>query len=465
LLDRGAAVFVLDCRAATRLAMTEDWIASGFALRVTCTVLFAGLLHCFAVQGDEVKTLTIFYWDNSEKNNKKRYLCKILIINKRRNHMTNKILNFQFLILCLVLILSSCRKASNIAGSNIALACDSVYFTENFRIETHGDYTLATVRNPWQPERELQRFVLVPKSAALPELLPEGILIRTPLARTVSFGSVQCSFFAELDVLQTLVGVCEPNFINIPFVQNGVREGTIANVGQAANPDIERIMFVEPEALFTAPIEESGTGQISALGVPSVECIDYMESSPLGRAEWIRFFALFFEKRELADSLFAQTVDNYKALQDLTAQSETQPTVFSETIYSGVWWTPGGNSYMAHFFKDAGADYLWKDDTQTGSIGLSFEAVLENAENADFWLIKYNASNELTLSELVRNYPNYAFFDAYKKGNIYICHTGNATYYEDLPVHPDYILKDLVWIFHPETLPDYRPEYYRKIHE
>ena len=381
------------------------------------------------------------------------------------NRLTPNIASqFSIIILCLVFALFSCRRETNTAaGLSAALAGDSIYFARGFRIETHGDYTLLTVRNPWKPERELQRFVLVPKSVTLPESLPEGILIRTPLTRTVSFGSVQCSFFAELDALQTLVGVCEPHFINIPSVQKGIRDGKIADVGQAANPDIEKIMLVKPEALFTAPVEESGTGQISALGIPSVECIDYMESSPLGRAEWIRFFSLFFEKRILADSLFAQTVNSYKTLQDLTSQFETLPTVFSETIYSGVWWLPGGNSYMAHFFKDAGADYLWKEDTQTGSIGLSFESVLEKAEKADCWLIKYNSSNELTLGELVKNYPNYAFFDAFKKGNIYTCNTGKVTYYEDLPVHPDYILKDLVWIFHPEALTGYQPKYYGRV--
>jgi iron complex transport system substrate-binding protein len=371
-----------------------------------------------------------------------------------------------YFLLCFIFIFFSCKKEQSnqtnvvIRSSNTS---DSIYFAKGFQIETHDNYTLVTVHNPWKPERELQRFVLVPKSVALPESLPEGILIRTPLERTVSFGAVQCSFFAEFDALQTLVGVCEPNFIHIPFVQNGVREGKIADVGQAANPSLEKIIFIEPEALFTAPIEESGTGQISSLRIPSIECVDYMESSPLGRAEWIRFFALFFEKRALADSLFTVTVNNYKALQELTSHLEIRPTVFAETIYSGVWWLPGGNSYMAHFFRDAGADYLWKEDTHTGSLGLPFESVLEKAEKADFWLIKYNTSNELTLSELVKNYPNYAFFDAYKKGNIYICNTGKVTYYEELPVHPDYVLKDLVWIFHPESLSGYQPRFYQKI--
>ncbi|GHV29885.1 iron ABC transporter substrate-binding protein [Bacteroidia bacterium] len=371
-----------------------------------------------------------------------------------------------YFLLCFIFIFFSCKKEqpnqiNTVVRSNNT--SDSIYFAKGFQIETHDNYTLVTVHNPWKPERELQRFVLVPKSVALPESLPEGILIRTPLERTVSFGAVQCSFFAEFGALQTLVGVCEPDFINIPFVQNGVREGKIADVGQAANPSLEKIIFIEPEALFTAPIEEAGTGQISSLRIPSIECVDYMESSPLGRAEWIRFFALFFEKRALADSLFTVTVHNYKALQELTSHLEIRPTVFAETIYSGVWWLPGGNSYMAHFFRDAGADYLWKEDTHTGSLGLPFESVLEKAEKADFWLIKYNTSNELTLNELVKNYPNYAFFDAYKKGSIYICNTGKVTYYEELPVHPDYVLKDLVWIFHPESLSGYHPRFYQKI--
>jgi iron complex transport system substrate-binding protein len=373
-------------------------------------------------------------------------------------------MKIRYILLCLLFTFFSCKKEPSGQTNTVARSgSDSIYFAKGFQIETHDDYILVTTRNPWKSEQELQRFVLVPKSHPLPESLPEGTVIRTPLERTVSFGSVQCSFFAEFDALQTLVGVCEPDFIHIPFVQNGVREGKIADIGQAANPSFEKILLIEPEALFTAPIEESGTGLTSALNIPSIECVDYLESSPLGRAEWIRFFALFFEKRASADSLFTATTNNYQTWQKLTAHLETQPTVFAETIYSGVWWQPGGNSYMAHFFKDAGADYLWKDDMHTGSIGLSYESVLERAEKAAFWLIKYNAPQELTLGELLKNNPNYAFFDAYKQENIYTCNTGKVTYYEELPVHPDYILKDLVWIFHPGSLSGYQPKYYRKI--
>jgi iron complex transport system substrate-binding protein len=380
---------------------------------------------------------------------------------------------YRFIILSLCLLLFSCQKKKQEIDSEqitnqsynvrFSIAGDSVFYANGFQIETHTDYTLVTVLNPWNVNLVLQRYVLVPKTAALPANLPEGTFIRTPLERTVSYGSVQCSFLAEFGALSTLVGVCEPEYIQIPYVQEGVQSGRIANLGQGMNPDLEKIMLADPEALFTAPIDGSGYGQAAKLGIPFIECMDYMESSPLGRAEWIRFMALFFEQRDWADSLFRETVNNYQQMTKLSAQVDRQPTVFTETIYSGVWYLPGGQSYMAHLFRDAGADYLWKNDTNTGSIGLSFESVLDKAEKADIWLIKYNRPQDMTYEELRKIYPNYALFDAFKHRNIYVCNTGKVLYHEELPIHPDYILKDLIGLFHPELLPDYRPKYYIKM--
>jgi iron complex transport system substrate-binding protein len=322
---------------------------------------------------------------------------------------------------------------------------------------------LATVRNPWNNKLILQRYILVSKTDPLPENFPEGVLIRTPLTRTVSYGSVQCGFFAEFGALNTLVGVCEPQHIHIPFVQESVWSGKITDLGQAANPDSEKIILIEPEVLFTAPIENSGYGQTAKLKIPFIECVDYMEPTPLGRAEWIRFLEKKKKKKEAADSLFRETADRYIELVKLTANVGKRPAVFAETVYSGIWYQPGGNSYIAQLYKDAGADYLWKDDANTGSIGLTFESVLEKAEKADYWLIKHNNIYDLTYRRLVQEHGNYALFDAYKKRNIYICNTGKVPYYEEQPIHPDRILKDMVRIFHPELLQDYQLKYYKRM--
>ena len=376
-------------------------------------------------------------------------------------------MNKSVLIFLIAICLFSCQKKAQSINQAIASPAtvqgDSVFFAKGFQIETHDGYTLATVRNPWNSKRVLQRYILVPKANSLPKNLPEGTLIRTPLARTVCYSSVQCGFFTEFDALNTLVGVCEPQYINIPFIKENVQNGKIADLGQAANPDMERIMLIDPEALFTAPIENSGYGQIAKLKIPFIECVDYMEPTPLGRAEWIRFLALFFDKKEVADSLFRETVNRYTELVRLSAPVDQRPSVFTETIYSGIWYQPGGNSYIAQLFRDAGADYLWKEDTNTGSISLTFESVVVKAEKAGYWLMKYAGSNDMTYSNLIRENPKYALFDAYKKRTIYSCNTGKVTYYEDLPIHPDWILKDMVRIFHPELLPEYRLRYYKKM--
>jgi iron complex transport system substrate-binding protein len=347
---------------------------------------------------------------------------------------------------------------------------DRIVYAQGFQIETHPDYTLVTVRNPWNTAQVLHRYVLVPKSAETQPAetadrapLPEGTLIRTPLERTASYGSVQCSFFAEFDALSTLVGVCEPQYINIPFVRERVANGSIADLGAAANPNTERILSIEPEAIFASPLQDGSYNQEIKLGIPFIECMDYMESSPLGRAEWIRFYGLFFDERERADSLFTQIVNDYNRLKTLCDQVKNRPAILVETIYNGIWYLPGGNSYMAHLFRDAEAKYLWEDDTNTGSIGLSFEAVLDKAEKADYWLIKCNSPNDLTYKELAKNNLNYTFFEAYTNKHIYICNTRKVLYYEELPIHPDFILKDMVRIFHPELLPNYQLRYYEKM--
>ena len=342
---------------------------------------------------------------------------------------------------------------------------DSICYAESIEIQIYNGYTIATIRNPWETGQILQQYILVPKTSSLPNPLPKGTLIRTPLERTISYGSVQCSFFSEIDVLHTLIGVCEPQYIKIPFVQDGVQNGSIVDVGLAANPDVEKIMLLEPEAIFASPLKDAGYGQAGKLGIPFIECIDYMETTPLGRAEWIRFYGLLFDKKELADSLFSKTVNSYNHLKELTLNATNRPSVFTEMRYGNIWYLPGGNSYAAHLLRDAGADYCWKEDTSTGSLGVSFETVLDKAEKAQYWLFKYYNPQDMTYDLLAKEYANYSLFDAYKNRNIYVCNTNRVPYYEELPIHPDYVLKDMVWIFHPELLPGYQPRYYEKMKE
>ena len=251
--------------------------------------------------------------------------------------------------------------------------------------------------------------------------------------------------------------------MDTPSIQEGLRAGKIADLGEATAPNIEKIIDIGAEIIIASPFQNAGYGPAEKLGIPIIEAADYMESLPLGRTEWIRFYGLLFGKEAMADSIFRETEGRYLELKELAKTVTNRPTVISEKKFGSSWYMPAGDSYVAHLYNDAGADYIFKDLPGAGSTPLAFETVLDKAIHADMWLIKYNQTNDMTYKDLRTEYTPYENFDAFKNRRIYTCNTGIVPYYEEFPIHPDYLLKDLVWVFHPELLPGYTPRYYRKM--
>lgn len=373
--------------------------------------------------------------------------------------------NYVFLLLIVLLASCSGNKQSVDIASN---AIDTVYtveYAKGFIVKKYAEYKEVTVVDPWDSTRILQRYVLVDKNKNLPANLPEGTVIRTPLSRVVVYSTIHCATLNEIGALHTVKGVCEPRYIDIDYIQEGVKNGTIADLGQAANPIVEKVVDADPEAIFATPIQGRTYGSIDKAGIPIIETPDYMEPLPLGRAEWIRFYSLFFDKESEVDSLFNNTVSNYNAVKDKLASIKDRPTVFIDLMYGNVWYTSGGGSFISKMLNDAGATYIWSDDDKVAATPLAFEQVLDKAGDAQFWLIKYNKPNDLTYSSLEKEYKPYSYFSAFKNRNIYACNAGEKPYYEDLPIHPDYILEDFAYIFHPTLFPDYIPRYYSKMGE
>lgn len=363
------------------------------------------------------------------------------------------------------LLLAACGGGNARSGHTAQDEACALEYARGFRIERADDYTLVNVRNPWDTTQLLHTYVLVPAGEPLPESLPEGTLLRTPLQRVVAFSSVHCGMLDFLGVDETLVGICESRYVNIPGIQERLQQGLIADVGDASAPNIERIIELAPEALITTPLEGMSYGRVEKIGIPLLETTDYMELTPLGRAEWIRFYGLLFGKEQLADSLFTRTAEAYNTLKAKVAGVNGRPRMLPENKTGSAWYIPGGQSYAANLYRDAGADYPWSDNTQSGSVPLSFEHVLERAADADVWVFKYNRPQDMTYADLESEYGGYTRFAPFRNRNVYGCNTHTATYYEDIPIHPDYVLEDMVWIFHPELMPDYTPRYFRKLQE
>ncbi|MDL2257215.1 ABC transporter substrate-binding protein [Bacteroidales bacterium OttesenSCG-928-I14] len=355
-------------------------------------------------------------------------------------------------------LLISCK--GNREFPSISKGNDYTEYASGFTVEEKDGYKIVSILTSEKKE-VIQTLALVHRQAELlPDKLPEGaVVIRTPLDRVVSFSSVTCGMIHELGKSETIVGLTEPDYISIPQIKDAVEGGKIVNLGMANNPNIEEIMLLEPEAIFINPYSEI-ENILQKVNFPVIQCLDFQETLPLGQTEWIRFMGLLFEEEELADSLFNETCKRYNYLKELTVEAKNPPCVFTEKRYEGVWYMPGGQSYLANLFKDAGVQYLWKEDTNTGSVSFTFETVLNEAENCDYWLLKYYSPNDLSYSQLEAEYPNYALFSAFKNKKVFGCNTSKCSYYEELPLHPDWLLEDMIGIFYPELLPEYNPRYY-----
>ena len=366
-----------------------------------------------------------------------------------------------------VLLLSACGGGSKTSSLQAEGDTIRMKYSSLLQIVKHADYTVVTIRNPWDTLKVLHTYLLADREKPLPEHLPEGTIVRTPLQKSVIYSSVHCSLWSELDELKGIGGVCGLEYIKLPQIQEGCRNGSIVNVGNSMNPDIERIIDLRPDAILLSPFENSGGyGRVGKLNIPIIECADYMETSALGRAEWMRLYGLLLGKEAQADSLFAGIEKEYLTLtQQVKSQNLKRPTVISEMKNSSAWYIPGGNSTMGRLYQDAGADYVFAYLSNSGSVPLAFETVFDRGGNADIWLIKYNQPQDKTYSELERDYAPYARFKAFQDRKVYGCNTNHVPFYEESPFHPELLLKDLIKIFHPELLPDYDFKYFSNLAE
>ena len=366
-----------------------------------------------------------------------------------------------------VLLLSACGGGSKTSSLQAEGDTVRMKYSSLLQIVKHADYTVVTIRNPWDTLKVLHTYLLADREKPLPEHLPEGTVVRTPLQKSVIYSSIHCSLWSELDELKGIGGVCGLEYIKLPQIQEGCRNGSIVNVGNSMNPDIERIIDLRPDAILLSPFENSGGyGRVGKLNIPIIECADYMETSALGRAEWMRLYGLLLGKEAQADSLFAGIEKEYLTLtQQVKSQNLKRPTVISEMKNSSAWYIPGGNSTMGRLYQDAGADYVFAYLSNSGSVPLAFETVFDRGGNADIWLIKYNQPQDKTYSELERDYAPYARFKAFQDRKVYGCNTNHVPFYEESPFHPELLLKDLIKIFHPELLPDYDLKYFSNLAE
>lgn len=373
--------------------------------------------------------------------------------------MRSKLFAFLFLLACLAGGIS-CQmggKAKGDLGDGKRVA---LLDAKGFSITDYDGYRVIEVINPWKDSVLLHRYILVDRKAPVPDNLPEGDVIKVPVEKTACLYSVFVGQLDLLGVVPSITSVAEERYIDNPMLKKMIADKKVALLGEASAVNVEGLLDSNPDIVLVSPFKDMGYGKMEKAGVPIVEVASYMECSPLARAEWIKFFAAFYGKDKQTDSIYSAIRERYNRVRDVAKGAKSFPTIFTEKRFGQVWNMPGGNSYMACFFKDAGARYLWSDEQKSGAVPLSFEAVYQRAEKADFWLMKYNKSEDMSYDDLAKEYDGYKMFKAFKDRKIIQCNTQHISYYEKGVMEPDVILADLVKIFHPELLPEHKLVYF-----
>jgi iron complex transport system substrate-binding protein len=394
-------------------------------------------------------------------------------------------------VVILLTLLFSCTGGR---GPSVQEAGDTVSlkYATQLSIVRHKDYTEVVVKNPWKEGKILHSYLLVPDSIDPQDISHSSLstVVRTPLRRSVMFTTVHCAMLMSFGCEQSIAGVADLKYIKIPWIHEQVKAGRITDVGEGMSPVVEKIIDQRPDALFLSPFENSGGyGRLEEIGIPIIECAEYMEPSPLARAEWLRFYGMLFGCEARADSLFAVVDSSYCALRDrwyggtgarghentsvavgnlapphhrTTVPTKT-PSVLLDKVTGSVWYVPGGRSTIGQMIQDAGGNYPWADDDHSGSVSLPFEAVLEKAGEADVWLFRYSSDHDITPDELLSEHHGYDQFKAFRSGEIYGCDVERSLFYEESPFRPDWLLGDYIHILHPD-IPNLPPlRYYRKL--
>ena len=426
-----------------------------------------------------------------------------------------------YILLCgatAALLMAACQGGKTAAADAEAGDTLEMKYAKLLTIVKHGDgeetsdaaegidyqYAEAIIANPWKAGTMLHRYILIPKGeegdktvARLALQRTSGMgcttdTVRTPVERSAVFIAPHCQLMYELGCQQAIRGVCDLNYINIPDVRkraasagnasagnassekassgNASAQNSIVDCGSSMAPDIERIIALKPEAILVSPFENSGGyGKLDKLHIPIIEAADYMESSPLGRAEWMKFYGMLFGKDKnisttaagkaseatlpascelRADSLFAQIEKEYLKLKAEAGKLPKGLSILTERKTGNVWYVPGGQSTIGILLKDANARYIFSDDKHSGSLPMSPEQILAKGSQVDVWAFKYFGGAPLSQVQLLQEYDGYKALAAFNRGNIYQVDTSTVPYFELTSFHPELLLREFIILAH-----------------
>ena len=373
-----------------------------------------------------------------------------------------KIILFLFSTICMM---SSCNKVSkeNFHKENTNDSLNIVRYAQNFKIHPIKSGYKLVITDGFNSNNE---FYIFNDSAVIPDEFTDKQIIKTPIKSAVAFSSTQWSVFQNIGEIDRIKGILESNYTANAEILKLISEGKITDVGMSTNVNAEKLINIEPDIILYTPypgIDFSHLGKMC--NAIMISFPDYLESHPLGRAEWMKVVGLLCGKEEVTNQWFNDVARRYNSLSEKCSSIEDKPTIFSDLPFENQWYVPGGRSYIAKIFADAGGDYIWKDNESTGSLHIDAESVLLKAQQADFWRVINSYDTPFTYERLKNENELYPLFKAFEEKKILVCNVRECGYFEKSQYEPDILLADFIYHFHPELLTEewknYIPTYFK----
>ena len=344
---------------------------------------------------------------------------------------------------------------------------NTVKYAKGFSIENYEGYTIITVKNPWPKASKTYKYILKEKNEIVPDSLNSLIKINTPIKKIVVTSTTHIPSLEMLNEENSLIGFPNLNYISSDKFRALIDAKKIKELGGNQSLNTEVLIDLQPEVIIGYGIDNNNPtlDNLQKSGLKVMLNGDWNEETPLGKAEWIKFFGALYGKQKEANEIFDKIEKDYLKTIEIAKMATSNPTILAGDMFEDKWYLPKGTSWGSQLLAQAKGNYLWKETTGTGSLSLSFETVLEKAKDADFWITSGQFSS---LKQMTDANPHYEQFKAFQNKNVYSFagkkgKTGGVLYYELAPNRPDLVLKDLVKILHPELLVGYEPFFFEKL--
>ncbi|MGH1336497.1 MAG: ABC transporter substrate-binding protein [Aureispira sp.] len=369
------------------------------------------------------------------------------------------------LCLCCSYLIIACQSSSKPVTDPPTQPWDTVKLQHatNFTIQKQGKNTLLTIGAAWKNATPTFQYLLYPKDSTPPTAYPNATKIGVPVERILCSGSVDVAFLQALGATKQIIGLSNGQYLYDSTIRARLASGVITNIGQDQGINYEKAITTDPDLAFVYSTgDQKVYKKYQTLNIPTVMLSDFMETTPLGRAEWLLFVSYFVGKENAAQTYFNGVAQRYQAAKMQAGYYSYSPKVFTGAVYKGTWYIAGGRSLMATFIKDAAGQYLWQDNEEVSGVPLDFEAVYAKALDADIWI---NQSHYADKTNLLAADPKYKDFKAVQTNQLYNYYkrasaNGGTDVFESAIVRPDLVLQDLIHVFHERPVVSDRLYYY-----